>query len=98
MPVIELNYTERFQKWVSGLRDRQAYARIAVRLERMSQGNLGDFKSVGEGVSEARIPYGPGNRLYFVQRGETLIVLLCGGDKSSQAADIKTALSLAKEI
>jgi putative addiction module killer protein len=96
--VIDLRYTERFKDWVNGLRDRQARARILVRLERMAMGNLGDVKPVGEGVSEARITYGPGYRLYFVRRGDTLIVLLCGGDKSSQTTDIMTALKLAREF
>lgn len=96
--MIDLRYTERFKDWVNGLRDRQARARILVRLERMAMGNLGDVKPVGEGVSEARIAYGPGYRLYFVRRGDTLIVLLCGGDKSSQTADIMTALKLAREF
>ncbi len=96
--MIDLRYTERFKDWVNGLRDRQARARILVRLERMAMGNLGDVKPVGEGVSEARITYGPGYRLYFVRRGDTLIVLLCGGDKSSQTTDIMTALKLAREF
>ena len=94
----DLRYTEQCKHWVDALRDRQDRARIVVRLERMAMGNLGDVKPVGEGVSEARIAYGPGYRLYFVQRGDTLIVLLCGGDKSSQTTDIKTALNLAREI
>ena len=96
--MFELRYTEHFKSWVEALRDRQARARIVVRLERMASGNLGDVKPVGEGVSEARIPHGPGYRLYFVQRGDTLIFVLCGGDKSSQTTDIKAALNLAKEI
>ena len=94
----DLRYTERFKHWVNRLSDRQARARILVRLERMAMGNLGDVKPVGEGVSEARITHGPGYRLYFVRRGDTVIVLLCGGDKSSQTTDIKTALNLAREI
>ena len=96
--MVDLRYTERFKNWVNRLGDRQARARILVRLERMAMGNLGDVKPVGEGVSEARITYGPGYRLYFVRRGDTLIVLLCGGDKSSQTTDIKVALNLAREI
>ena len=96
--MVDLRYTERFKNWVNRLGDRQARARILVRLERMAMGNLGDVKPVGEGVSEARITYGPGYRLYFVRRGDTVIVLLCGGDKSSQTTDITTALKLAREI
>ena len=96
--MVDLRYTERFKHWVNRLGDRQARARILVRLERMAMGNLGDVKPVGEGVSEARITYGPGYRLYFVRRGDTVIVLLCGGDKSSQTTDITTALKLAREI
>jgi putative addiction module killer protein len=96
--MVDLRYTERFKHWVNRLSDRQARARILVRLERMAMGNLGDVKPVGEGVSEARITHGPGYRLYFVRRGDTVIVLLCGGDKSSQTTDIKTALNLAREI
>jgi putative addiction module killer protein len=79
------------------LRNRAAVQRIAVRLSRMQLGNLGDIAPVGEGVSEARIHYGPGYRLYFVRRGEVVIVLLCGGDKSGQARDIERAKTLAKE-
>lgn len=94
----EIRQTERFRKWLTGLRDERARARILKRLDRAKDGNLGDVASVGEGVSEMRIFYGPGYRVYFVQRGKALIVLLCGGDKSSQDGDIAEAKALAKEI
>jgi putative addiction module killer protein len=95
--VFELRQTPDFAKWIKGLKDRVAVQRIAVRLDRMQLGNLGDAQPVGDGVSEARIHYGPGYRLYFVRRGELLIVLLCGGDKSTQARDIERAKTLARE-
>lgn len=90
--------TDRFKTWLSGVRDERARARILKRLERAGQGNLGDVAPVGGGVSEMRIFYGPGYRVYFVQRGSELIVLLCGGDKSTQSADIEEAKALAKEL
>jgi putative addiction module killer protein len=96
--VIEIRETEIFSSWLTALRDNQARARIAVRIRRLAFGNPGDVKPVGEGVSELRIPYGPGYRVYFVQRGNLLIVLLCGGDKSTQDRDIATAKRIAKEI
>ena len=96
--MIEVRQTERFRKWLTGLRDERARARILKRLERAAGGNLGDVAPVGEGVSEMRIFYGPGYRIYFVQRGSELIVLLCGGDKSTQGADIEEAKALAKEL
>jgi putative addiction module killer protein len=96
--VIEIRETETFSSWLTALRDDQARARIAVRIRRLAFGNPGDVKPVGEGVSELRIPHGPGYRVYFVPRGTLLIVLLCGGDKSSQEKDIATAKRLAKEI
>jgi putative addiction module killer protein len=96
--VIEVRQTTRFATWLAGLRDDRARARILKRLDRAASGNLGDVAPIGEGVSEMRIFYGPGYRVYFVQRGSELIVLLCGGDKSSQAADIAEAKALAKEI
>ncbi len=96
--MIEVRQTARFTVWLAGLRDRRARARILKRLDRARNGNLGDIAPVGEGVSEMRIFYGPGYRVYFVRREETLIVLLCGGDKSTQGADIAAAKELAKEI
>ena len=94
--MIEIRQTEVFAAWFRNLRDRRARARIQVRIDRLSLGNLGDAKPVGEGVSELRIDYGPGYRVYFVRRGDTLIVLLAGGDKGTQARDISTALKLAR--
>ena len=88
---------EPFTDWVSGLRDRQAQARILVRLERLELGNLGDCKPVGAGVSELRIDWGPGYRVYFGRDGQTVIVLICGGDKRKQDADIKKAVELWQE-
>lgn len=96
--MIEVRQTTRFATWLAGLRDERAKARILKRLDRAGQGNLGDVAPVGGGVSEMRIFYGPGYRVYFVQRGSELIVLLCGGDKSSQAADIEEAKVLAMEL
>lgn len=91
-----LAYTHTFKRWMAGLKDKQAKARITVRVGRLRQGNAGDFKSVGERVFELRIHHGPGYRVYFTQRDNTLILLLCGGDKSTQQADIKQAQQLAK--
>jgi putative addiction module killer protein len=96
--LIEVRQTDRFRAWLAGLRDERARARILKRLERAAGGNLGDVAPVGEGVSEMRIFYGPGYRVYFVQRGAELIVLLCGGDKSTQGADIEEAKALAREL
>jgi putative addiction module killer protein len=95
--VIKLVQTESFKAWIIGLRDRTAAQRIEVRLIRLQRGNPGDVKPVGEGISEMRIDYGPGYRVYYVRRGPLIIVLLCGGDKSSQAADIGRAKLLAKD-
>jgi putative addiction module killer protein len=96
--LIEVRQTTRFATWLAGLRDDRAKARILKRLDRAKAGNLGDVAPVGDGVSEMRIFHGPGYRVYFVHRGSELIVLLCGGDKSSQAADIAEAKAMAKEI
>ncbi|RLQ84984.1 type II toxin-antitoxin system RelE/ParE family toxin [Notoacmeibacter ruber] len=85
-----------FTKWLGGLKDRRAKQRIAARLVRLEDGNVGDAKSVGGGISELRIPYGPGYRVYFTRRGHMVVILLCGGDKSSQARDIQTARELAE--
>ena len=96
--MIEIRQTEVYARWFRGLRDRQARARIDNRIRRLSLGNPGDVRPVGEGVSEIRIDYGPGYRVYFVQRGEALIVLLAGGDKGSQERDIRRALELARGL
>lgn len=96
--MVEIRKTDIFVKWLDGLRDIQARSRVLVRIERLAAGNPGDVKPVGEGVSELRIDYGPGYRVYFVKQGQTLIVLLAGGDKSTQATDIRTALHLARNL
>lgn len=93
-----IKQTESFVRWLTRLRDMRAKARIVARLRMASAGHLGDVKSVGDGVSEMRIDTGPGYRLYFTRRGALMIVLLVGGDKSSQARDIQRAKALAKEI
>ena len=94
--MLEIRKTEIFAQWLDGLHDLQARARVQARLERLAGGNPGDVESVGEGVSELRIHYGPGYRVYFKQRGRALVILLAGGDKRTQAKDIKTALRLAR--
>jgi putative addiction module killer protein len=86
-----------FDSWLDGLRDRQARVRIVARIERLGLGNPGDVKPVGDGISEMRLNYGPGYRVYYQQRGEVLIVILAGGDKSTQAADIATAKEIAAQ-
>ena len=96
--MIEIRQTEVFSKWLRGLRDRQMRARIQTRIDRLQLGLAGDVKPIGEGVSELRIDYGPGYRIYFVQRGGELIVLLAAGDKRTQDRDIKTALKLARDL
>jgi putative addiction module killer protein len=98
MDVIEIRKTEVFAKWIDGLKDMRARARVLVRVERLAGGNPGDVKPAGEGVSELRIAYGPGYRVYFVQRGQELIILLAGGDKGSQKKDIRTAIRLAQDL
>jgi putative addiction module killer protein len=87
--------TESFARWLDGLRDVRARARVQVRIERLAAGNAGDVEPVGEGVSELRIDYGPGYRVYFKKRGREVMILLAGGDKRTQSADIKAALRLA---
>jgi putative addiction module killer protein len=96
--VIEVRQSAEFSKWFAALRDTKGRARIAQRIARVELGNLGDAAPVGEGVSEFRIHYGPGYQLYAARRGPVLIILLCGGDKSTQAQDIARAKALAKEV
>jgi putative addiction module killer protein len=96
--MIEILQTETYLQWFDSLRDRQARVRIDIRIRRLSAGNPGDVKPVGKGVSELRIDYGPGYRVYFVQRGDEIIVLLAGGDKRSQDQDIQTAIALAEGL
>jgi putative addiction module killer protein len=94
----EIRETDAYRKWFESLRDLNAQLRIAARIRRVSLGNLGDTKSVGEGVFELRITYGPGYRIYFVRHGDTVIVLLAGGDKSTQKQDIERAKELARGL
>ena len=96
--MIEIRQTETYASWFASLRDRQARARIDVRIRRLSLGNPGDVKPVGAGVSEMRIDYGPGYRIYFVQHGSQVVILLAGGDKRTQAQDIQAALGLARDL
>jgi putative addiction module killer protein len=96
--MIEVRQTEVYADWFARLRDRQARARINVRIRRLSLGNPGDVRPVGEGVSELRVDYGPGYRVYFVQRGASLVILLAGGDKRTQERDIELALELARSV
>ncbi len=96
--MIELRQTEAFIKWFRKLRDRKARVRIQARIDRMESENFGDVRPVGSGVSEMRIDYGPGYRVYFIQKGDQLIVLLAGGNKSTQSADIKNAIKIASEV
>lgn len=96
--MIEVRQTTVFSDWLKGLRDINAQARITTRIRRFELGNPGDVKSVGGGVSEMRIDYGPGYRVYFVRQGKTVVILLCGGDKGTQQADIASAQQMAKEV
>jgi len=96
--MIEIRETDEFKKWIKSLRDSIAKARIVSRIQRLRFGNPGDVKPVGKGVSEMRIDHGPGYRVYWVNRGDRIIVLLCGGDKSTQQSDIDRALQLADEL
>lgn len=95
--MIQIQQTETFRKWRTQLKDERVRGLIASRLDRLSFGHLGDVESVGQGIRELRIHYGPGYRIYFQQRGITIIVLLCGGDKSTQVKDIKAAKQLASQ-
>ena len=96
--MLEVRQTEAYTEWFEGLRDKNARSRITTRIQRLSRGNAGDVKPVGEGVSEIRINYGPGYRVYFVSQGQALIVLLAGGDKDSQDRDIRLAKDLARGL
>ena len=96
--MFEIRKTEFFAKWLDGLADIHARARIQVRIERLAAGNPGDVKSVGEGVSELRIDYGPGYRVYYKKQGRLVIILLAGGDKRTQSKNIQTAIKLAKNL
>ena len=96
--MVQVRQTERFVRWLEGLRDLRGRAKVLARIERLIGGNPGDAKPVGAGVSELRINFGPGYRVYYLQKGITLIILLAGGDKSSQSKDIQTALQLAQTL
>jgi len=95
---MEIRKTEAFARWIDGLRDIRGRARVLARIERLAAGNAGDVAPVGEGVSELRIDHGPGYRVYFKKRGHRLIILLAGGDKSTQSKDIRAALRLARGL
>ncbi len=96
--MVEIRQTDVYARWFAKLRDREAKARILARIRRLSLGNPGDVEPVGEGVSEMRIHHGPGYRVYFTQRGRVVVVLLCGGDKSTQSDDIRNAKALARDL
>lgn len=96
--MVEIRQTELFTEWFRKLRDRQAKARIQVRIDRLQLGLTGDVKPVGEGVSELRVDHGPGYRVYFAYRGRELVILLAGGDKRTQDRDIKIAIELAQDL
>jgi len=98
VPVIEIRETQEFSTWLESLRDARARTRVQARILRLRYGNPGDVKPVGEGVSEMRIDYGPGYRVYFIKRGALLVILLAGGAKPTQDKDIKTALKLARML
>jgi putative addiction module killer protein len=96
--MIDVRQTDVFVTWFARVRDRDARFRVMARIRRLSLGNPGDMKPVGEGVSEMRVDYGPGYRVYFVRRGASIVVLLCGGDKRTQDRDIARAIDLAREL
>ena len=96
--MLEVRQTQTYSDWFNSLRDRLAKARIDIRIRRLSLGNAGDVKPVGEGVSELRVNYGPGYRVYFVQQRDICVILLAGGDKSSQAQDINKAIALLRNL
>lgn len=94
----QVTQSDAFRRWLRGLRDKQARARIAVRIDRLEEGYFGDHQSVGQGVSEMRVHAGKGYRVYYTIRGKTAVILLCGGDKSSQRRDIGRAHQMAREL
>ena len=96
--MIEVRQTERFARWFTRLRDGEARTRIQARIRRLSVGNFGDVRSVGHGVAELRLDYGPGYRVYFARLGDTVVVLLAGGDKRTQDRDIETAQAIARDL
>jgi len=96
--MLKVQKTDEFDEWLSGLADPRAQAKIASRIERLGPGNPGDVKPVGEGISEMRVPHGPGYRVYFRQTGKTVVLLLCGGDKFTQEKDIKRSRQIAAEL
>lgn len=96
--MVEIRKTEHFAKWIDSLKDIRARAHIQARIERLIMGNPGDVKALGEGVSEMRIDQGPGYRVYYTQHGRSVVILLAGGDKSTQDKDIRTALRLARNL
>ena len=96
--MFEIRKTDVYVKWLDGLRDARARARVLVRVERLAVGNPGDVRPVGEGVSELRIDYGPGYRVYFKKQARRIVILLAGGDKRTQSDDVKTALRLARNL
>lgn len=96
--MFDVRRTAEFIAWLTALRDVQARARITKRIDRLAEGNFGDAKSVGDGVSELRFDFGPGYRVYYTLRGNVVVILLCGGDKSSQARDIARAKIMAREV
>jgi putative addiction module killer protein len=96
--MLEIRQTVDFERWLNRLRDRTGRAKILVRIRRLAFGNPGDVRPVGSGISEMRIDHGPGYRVYFVQRGAALVLILCGGDKTTQERDIKRAKSMAARV
>jgi putative addiction module killer protein len=96
--MIGVRKTDAFAHWLDNLADRKARARVQARIERLANGNPGDVRPVGEGVSEMRIDYGPGYRVYYTRTGQEILILLAGGDKRTQEADIKAAISLARDL
>ena len=96
--MFEVRKTDEFDKWLSALADQRAIAKIVSRIERLGLGNAGDVKPIGEGISEMRMTHGPGYRIYYKQTGKTIVLIWCGGDKSTQDSDIKRAKEIAKQI